>query len=817
MKVLIVGGVAGGASAAARLRRNDEHAEILLFERGDYISFANCGLPYYIGDVIREKSKLTLQTPQSFHQRFRVDVRTGNEVVSIDPKAKTVRVKRASDGSVYEESYDKLLLSPGSEPIRLPLPGFDGKKVFTLRNIPDTYAIKDFCEKNGPKSAVVIGGGYIGVEIAENLQRCGLHVTVVELSGHIIPPVDADTAAQLHNHLRSKGVELKLNTGVKAIEEAAGGLQFRLSTGDALTADFAVLATGVAPEAKLAKDAGLKTGLRGAICVDETMRTSNPDIYAVGDAVEVTNLVSGAPAFIPLASPANKQGRIAADNICGGHEVYEGSLGSSILKVFDLTLAATGMSEAALQKAGIPYRKSFTYSPSNASYYPGGLPMSLKLLFSPENGRVLGAQAVGYTGVDKRVDVIAAVMRLGGTVHDLTKLELCYAPPFSSAKDPVNMAGYTAENILSGKFVPYYPEDVAEVDPKQAVLLDVRTKAEFENGSIPGAVNMPLDSLRETLASLPKEKEIDVFCQIGLRGYLASRILLQSGFSRVRNLSGGYRLWKELEDDKTGVSQVPQSGGGVETETQRAPERKAKEITVDACGLSCPGPILEVHKAMQNAAEGDAFTIHATDPAFAGDIEAFCKRTGDQLLRSDFDGKKFSVTIQKGAGTPKKKASGGSEANDKSIIVFSGDLDKAIASFIIANGAAAMGRRVHMFFTFWGLNILRKPQKVSAAKDFVGKMFGRMMPRGSEKLKLSHLNMGGAGARMIRSVMRKKNISSLEDLMQEAVHNGVEITACSMSMDVMGLKREELLDGVKVGGVASFLANAEESDASLFI
>ena len=816
MKVLIVGGVAGGASAAARLRRNDEHAQIILFERGEYISFANCGLPYYIGGVIREKSKLTLQTPQSFHARFQVDVRTGNEVLSIDRNAKTVKVKKIADGSVYEESYDKLLLSPGAEPLHLNLPGFGSKKVFTLRNIPDTYAIKEFCDKHSPKRAVLVGGGYIGIEIAENLQKLGIQVTIVELTGHIIPPVDDDAAAQLHNHLRSKGVNLKMNTGVEAIEETADGLECRLSDGSALAADFVVSAAGVAPESKLAKDAGLKTGVRGSIAVDETMKTSDPDIYAVGDAVEVTNLVSGAPAVIALASPANKQGRIAADNICGGHEVYEGSLGSSVLKVFDMTLAATGMSEAALQKAGIPYRKSFTYSPSNASYYPGGLPMSLKLLFSPEDGRILGAQAVGFNGVDKRIDVIAAVLRLGGTVHDLTKLELCYAPPFSSAKDPVNMAGYVAENILNGKMKPFYPEDVSALDPAESVLLDVRTKDEFESGSIPGAVNMPLDSLRETMASLPKDKEIAVFCQIGLRGYLASRILMQNGFGNVINLSGGYRLWKEIQNDRSGAAPAPQNSR-VETETQRPPEHKAREIVVDACGLSCPGPILEVHKAMEGAKEGDTFTIHATDPAFAGDIEAFCKRTGDRLLNSGFDGKQFSVTIQKGAELPKKTDSGIPSANDKSIIVFSGDLDKAIASFIIANGAAAMGRKVHMFFTFWGLNILRKSERVSAKKDWIGKMFGRMMPRGSQRLKLSKMNMGGIGSKMIRSVMRNKNISSLEDLMQEAIRNGVEITACSMSMDVMGLSREELIDNIKVGGVASFLASAEESDASLFI
>ncbi len=813
MKVLIVGGVAGGASAAARLRRNDEHAQIVLFERGQYISFANCGLPYYIGGVITDKEKLTLQTPESFHERFNVDVRVGSEVVSIDRQNKRVTVKKTGDGSVYEESYDKLILSPGAEPLRLRLPGFDGKRVFTLRNIPDTYAIKDFCERNAPKNAVLIGGGYIGIEIAENLQKLGIKITIVELTDHIIPPIDGDTAAQLHNHLRAKGIRLLLNTGVSAIEETDSGLLFRLSQGSALTADFAVLAAGVAPESKLAKDAGLATGLRGTILVDEHMKTSDGDIYAVGDAVQVNDAVSGKPAFIPLASPANKQGRIAADNICGGDERYDGSQGSSILKVFDLTLAATGLSEKALKTNGIAYRKSFTYSPSNASYYPGGLPMSVKLLFSPDSGRILGAQAVGFSGVDKRIDVIAAVLRLGGTVYDLTRLELCYAPPFSSAKDPVNMAGYTAENILKNKFTPFYPEDVDGIDPAKSLLLDVRTKEEFEAGTIPGAVNMPLDSLREELGSLPKDKEIDVFCQIGLRGYIASRILLQSGFENVKNLSGGYRLWKEIQKDRTGSTEEPEQST-VETETQRPASMPAEEIAVDACGLSCPGPIMAVHKAMKGASEGAVFKVKATDPAFAGDIEAFCSRTGDRLLQSEFDGKSFSVTIQKGKEAPQTNASKG---NDKSIIVFSGDLDKAIASFILANGSAAMGRKVHMFFTFWGLNILRKAEKVPVKKDFVSAMFGRMMPRGSRKLRLSKLNMGGMGAKMIRSVMRNKNISSLEDLITEAIKNGVEITACTMSMDVMGIRREELIDGIRVGGVASFLASAEESDASLFI
>lgn len=814
MKVLIVGGVAGGASAAARLRRNDEHAEIILFERGDYISFANCGLPYYIGDVIQEKSKLTLQTPESFRERFQVDVRVGNEVTAIDTQRKQVTVRRTSNGSVYQESYDKLLLSPGAEPLRPKLPGFDSKKVFTLRNIPDTYAIKDYCNTQKPKRAVIIGGGYIGIEVAENLHHLGIDISIIQQTGHILPPADADMAAQLHNHLREKGVALRLNTSVQEITETPNGLVLRLSDHSSLCADFAILSAGVTPESQLAKAAGLQTGLRGAILVDDTLKTSDEHIYAVGDAIQVTDWTSGTPAYIPLASPANKQGRIAADNICGNNRHYEGSQGSSVLKVFDLTFASTGLSEERLIALNTPYRKSFTYSPSNASYYPGGLPISLKLLFTPDNGRILGAQAIGYSGVDKRIDVIATVLRLGGNVHDLTRLELCYAPPFSSAKDPVNMAGYTAENILEKRFQPFYPEDISSLDLQKVFLLDVRTQEEFENGSIPGARNIPLDNLRDEMERLDKYKPIYLFCQIGLRGYLASRILTQNGFD-VKNLSGGYSLWQSIQHDQQCTNLTRDSKEEVAAAACTSCGPTGKTLLVDACGLSCPGPILEVHKALDQSEDGTILTVKATDPAFSRDIQGFCKRTGHQLLKSDFDGKQFCVQIRK-CSTP-VVASNTSGGHDKSIIVFSGDLDKAIASFIIANGAAAMGRDVHMFFTFWGLNILRKSEKIAVKKDFLSRMFGRMMPRGSQKLGLSRMNMGGIGAKLIRSVMQNHNIQSLEDLMKEAMKNGVQITACTMSMDVMGIRREELIDGIEYAGVASFLADAEVSDTNLFI
>ena len=823
MKVLIVGGVAGGASAAARLRRNDENAQIILFERGSYISFANCGLPYYIGSVIHEKENLTLQTPESFRSRFNVDVRVENEVVAVLPAGKKVRVRRVKTGETYEESYDKLILSPGASPMRPPLPGFDGERVFTLRNIPDTYRIKEYCDRYKPARAAVIGGGYIGVEMAENLAKLGIAVTIVEMAPHLIAPIDPEMAAEVHNHLRSKGVRLVLGQSVGKIEDD-GALSLKLSGGGSVEAELVILAVGVRPESALAKAAGLATDARGGIVVDDRLRTSDPDIYAVGDAVEVTDFVDDGKTLIPLASPANKQGRIAADNVCGGDETYEATQGTAIVKIFDLTVAATGNSEALLRKKGLPYLKSYTFSQAHASYYPGGLPMSVKLLFEPGTGRILGAQAVGYTGVDKRLDVIATVMRMGGTVKDLTKLELSYAPPFSSAKDPVNMAGYVAENILAGKAVPFYPEDLERLDPEEDLLLDVRTEAEFENGSLRGAVHIPLDSLRGRLGELlpRKDKNIRVFCQIGLRGYIASRILMQSGFDRVENLSGGYRLAAEIRKDRDAAAFDPKAGdaGTPHGSGTAQPHPAAAEMTVDACGLSCPGPILSLRKAVDGAAPGQVITVYATDPAFEGDARAWCSRTGNEFLGSEFDGKRFTVRLRRGSGEDLQRAGSGAPAqgrSDKSMVVFSGDLDKAIAAFIIANGAASMGRKVHMFFTFWGLNILRRSEKTGTKKDVVSSMFGRMMPRGSLKLGLSKMNMGGMGSKMIRGVMRKKNISSLEELMEQAIRSGVEITACSMSMDVMGIRKEELIDGVKIGGVASFLASSENSDATLFI
>ncbi|HHV98306.1 MAG TPA: CoA-disulfide reductase [Clostridiaceae bacterium] len=543
-KVVIVGGVAGGASAAARLRRLDEDVEIIIFERGEYISFANCGLPYYIGEVIKRKDKLIVQTPDEMKERYNIDVRIKSEVTKILPAEKKVEVYDISSGKTYTENYDKLILSPGAEPVRLPIPGIDSPGIFTVRNIPDTYRIKEFVDKNSPKRALVVGGGFIGLEIAENLHQRGIKVTIVELADHVIGSLDYDMAAIVHQHLKSKNIELYLKNAVKSFNHTENCIIAELTNGRQLKTDMVVMGIGVRPETKLAMEAGLRLGPTGGIYVDENMLTSDPDIYAVGDAVEVRDFISGNPALIPLAGPANKQGRIAADNICGRNEKYSGTQGTSIVKVFDITVASTGNNEKKLKKIGIDYEKSFTHSPSHAGYYPGAIPMSIKLLFDKKEGRILGAQIVGYEGVDKRIDVIATAIRARMTVFDLEKLELAYAPPYSSAKDPVNIAGYTASNILKNDSGIFHWHDVAAIDMNKSVLIDVRTPAEYSLGTIEGAINIPLDELRDRLGEIPSDKDLYIFCQAGLRGYIAYRILVQKGFKNVRNLSGGYKTYQ---------------------------------------------------------------------------------------------------------------------------------------------------------------------------------------------------------------------------------------------------------------------------------
>lgn len=548
-KVLIVGGVAGGASAAARLRRLDETAEIVLFEKGEYISFANCGLPYYIGGAIEQRSALLVQTPAAMKARFNLDIRVKSEVVAINKESKSVRVKNHENGSEYEENYDVLVLSPGSVPLRPPIPGIDSPNVYSLWNIPDTDAVKAHVLDRSPKKAIVIGGGFIGLEMAENLHDLGIEVAVVEMANQVMAPIDFEMATQVHNHMRQKGVNLYLGDGVKSFEDKDGKTTVHLQSGLALEADMVMLSIGIRPQSELAKAAGLALNERGGIVVDEYLKTSDPSIYAIGDAVEVVDFMGGFKTMIPLAGPANKQGRICADNIDGRMLPYKGTQGTSIAKVFDLSVASTGMNEKTLKRIGKEmgkdYLVSITHSKSHAGYYPGSTMMAIKLIFEP-SGKVLGAQIVGADGVDKRIDVIATALRYGGTIADLTELELAYAPPFSSAKDPVNMAAYVAENILLDKVGLAQHYEAHDFDAQTTTLLDVRDLGEWNRGHVEGAVLIPVNELRERYAELDPNKEILVYCAIGLRGYIASRILKQNGFKNVRNVSGGYTTYSQV-------------------------------------------------------------------------------------------------------------------------------------------------------------------------------------------------------------------------------------------------------------------------------
>lgn len=830
-KVLIVGGVAGGASAAARLRRLDEKAEIIMFERGSYISFANCGLPYYIGDTIQNRSKLLVQTPEAMQQRFRIDVRIDSDVVAIHPDQKTITVRSNSRGE-YEESYDALILSPGASPLRPSLPGIDDPRIMTLRNVPDTDRIKQHIEEKQVRSAVVIGGGFIGIEMAENLREIGLRVSLVEGGPQILAPFDADMANELARELEDKGVKLLLSRSVKGFHRLDDQTEVQLSDGLKLSAELVILAIGVTPDTKFLQGSGIELGPRGHILVNDKLQTNLPDVFAAGDAIQVTDYVSGMKTAVPLAGPANKQGRIAADNVCGLGTTYKGTQGTSVIKVFGLTGAATGLNEKTLQRLGLPYRVTYVHPNSHASYYPGAVPMSIKLLFNDE-GTVLGAQAVGYEGVDKRIDVIATVIRLKGSVTDLTELELAYAPPYSSAKDPVNMAGYTAENILTDKATVFVPSDLDSRDPASTVLVDVRSSLEHMNGHIPESLNIPVDELRERLSELDSAKEIWVYCQVGLRGYTASSILRQHGF-QVRNLTGGYKTYlmsnyapkpylpaAEVQSEiaASAVDVLPPLSSVDSKEHLSYATMPDANAELDACGLSCPGPLIQVKQAMDSLSDGQVLHVTATDPGFYEDISSWATMSRHQTLQvNKLSGGKIEAFVRKGEAvpaSPNQFATTG--AAGTSMVVFSGDLDKAIASFIIANGAAASGKKVTLFFTFWGLNVIRRSEKVQVQKNLIGRMFGYMMPRGSRKLGLSKMNMLGVGAKMIRGVMKSGNISSLETLIQSALDQGVEIVACQMSMDLMGIRQEELIDGVKIAGVGYYLGKADQSGINLFI
>ena len=812
-KFIIIGGVAGGATAAARIRRNTEQANIILFEKGEYISYANCGLPYYIGGVIKERNRLFVQTPDDFGKRFNIDVRVKSEVTRIDKKAKLVHI-RTTDGQEYTETYDKLLLSPGASPVRPMLPGIESEGIFTIRNVADTDNIKSYMQQNEIKRAIIIGGGFIGLEMAENLHNTGAEVTVVEMANQVMGPIDFSMASIIHRHLSDKGIKLHLGQTVESFTRDNGGLKVHFKSGVALNADLVILSIGVRAQTSLAEEAGLKIGEMRGIYVNEYLQTSDESIYAVGDAIEFPHPITGKPWLNFLAGPANRQARVVADNIVfGNKQKYEGSIGTSIAKVFDMTVASTGLPAKRLKQMNIPYLSATIHSSSHAGYYPGALQMDIKITFSPTDGRLYGAQIVGYEGVDKRIDQYAMAIKQRLSVEELCRIEHAYAPPYSSAKDPVAISGYVANNILSGKMTPLYWREMLEADKSKVTIVDVRTKDEASLGSIDGAINIPLDELRERINEIPRNKAVYLFCEVGLRGYLASNILKENGYNDVRNLIGGLKTYE------TATMPVPPA---TETSDEKSnknniADRDTKIVRIDACGIQCPGPIIKLKKSIETIQPGERIELIATDAGFPSDAEAWCSTTGNKFIGRNSKNGIHSVIIEKSTPHANIEEQTLYDTKGKTFILFSDDLDKTLATFVLANGAAATGRKVSIFFTFWGLNTIKKTHKPKVKKDFWSKMFSFMLPSDSTKLSLSKLNMLGIGAKVMRYLMKKKGVDSLESLRQQAIDNGVEFIACQMSMDVMGIKREELLDEVNTGGVATYMQRAQQSNVNLFI
>ena len=823
-KILIIGGVAGGATAAARLRRLNEEDQIILFERDEYISFANCGLPYYIGNVIKQRENLLVQTVEGMSKLFNIDVRVFNEVTGIDTKEKTVSVRNTQTNMTYTETYDVLVLSPGAKAIQPPIAGIkEASNLFVLRNLPDTDAIYNFINNHKPKTAVVVGGGFIGLEMAENLTERGIKVTVVEKMPQVMAPLDFEMAQLVHQELNIHGVELILGDGVMSF--ANQGRNINLESGKMLTTDMIILAIGVAPESSLAKAAGLALGPRGHIVTTDQMRTLdtttnevNNDVYAIGDAIQVKDFVSNTDTAIALAWGANRQGRIVADVINGIDNRFNGSLGTSAIKLFNLIVASTGNNQRTLDNKKIPNVAIHATRGNHASYYPNATNIVMKLCFNPETGEILGAQAIGQEGTEKRIDVIATAIKLKAKVTQLADLELSYAPPFSSAKDPANILGYIAENFLNNYYKLTYVQEIDQLEKAGAYFLDVRTPIEYSTGHFKGSINIDVEELRDRINEIDVSKDTPIYvnCQTGHRSYVAIMILRRFGFINLYNVSGGYITYKAYKyqlNTKTIMSPV------IEQTDDTTGKIKAEVHEIDVSGMQCPGPLLATYKAVQDADQGDKVRITATDPGYTNDVENWCRTNGHTLASLKIDKNRYIAEIIKGS----KTTSGSSDSivnnaqENATIVLFSGELDKAIAAMIIAQGAAAQGKNVTIFFTFWGLNALRKSSHAPVSKNFIEKMFGFMMPKGSKKLPLSNMNMLGMGPQMIKSIMKKKNVDQLDVMMSNAQGLGIKFIACTMSMDLMGIKKEELLDNIEYGGVGTYISSNENVGTTLFI
>ena len=813
MKIIIIGGVAGGMSAAARLRRLDEKSDIIVIEKSGYVSFANCGLPYYIGGVIKEKDSLLLETPSTLKEKFNLDVRVKSEAVSINREKKEIKIKNIETNDEYTESYDKLLISTGAKPFVPDIKGLEEAGYLTLRNIEDMEKISSCIDSDGYKNAVIIGGGFIGLETAENLKHKNINVTVIEKADQVMAPLDPEMASFIHGEIKRRNIALYLNSDITEISNSGKKKIIKLKSGEAVETDVIIASIGVVPDSELAKNAGLKMSSKGAVEVDEYLKTSDSDIYAAGDVIEIKNAVTGQKALVPLAGPANKQGRTAANNILGREEKYTGTIGTSIMKFFNMTAASTGVNEKYLKKQDINYKSLFIIKADHAGYYPGASDIYFKILFEPETGKIFGAQAVGEKGADKKIDIIATAILGNISVYKLKDLETAYAPPFNSAKDIINYASYMAENIKRDGL-----ETVSWNETDKIGLIDVRTEDEYNIDHIQGAVNMPLNTLRENMGKLDKNKEYIVYCKVGQRGYNAQRILVNNGY-KVKNLNGGFSIYKSAlmpQDNRIKFENDIKNDKHRSISGLNSADKKILDVT----GLQCPGPIIKIKNKISELKTGEVLEVKATDPGFENDIKVWTRQTGNTLLNIENTDGEILAEIKKGESflRSKKPDEEAVKENSTSLVIFSGDFDKVFAALVIANGALAMGNSVSIFFTFWGLNVLRKSNyKTRSKKGIIEKCFGIMMPKGVSKLKLSNMNFFGLGRKMINKVMKTKNIESLESLLEQYIENGGKITACTMSMDVMGIKKDELIENIEYGGVATYMENANKANHNLFI
>jgi NADPH-dependent 2,4-dienoyl-CoA reductase/sulfur reductase-like enzyme/peroxiredoxin family protein/TusA-related sulfurtransferase/rhodanese-related sulfurtransferase len=780
MKIVIVGGVAGGASAAARARRLSEDAEILLFERGPDVSFANCGLPYHIGGEIQDRSRLKVQTPESLSQQLNIDVRVRSEVISIDREAKKVRVRYLDNGDEYEESYDKLILSPGASPLRPPLPGIEDRRVHVLRTLEDMDRIKEASDEAG--RVLIVGAGFIGLEVAEQLKRLGKEVTVVELVDQILPQVDPEMVRPIEDEMRREGIDLILGDGIDAFVDIDGSLEAVLKSGRKVGADLVLLSIGVKPESQLASEAGLETGQRGAIVVNSYQQTSDPDIYAAGDAAETEERILGKRIVLPLGGPANRQGRTAADHIFLGEQAtpYAGSLGTAIVRVFDMAVGVTGWTEKRLKQEDMAYDTTVVTDFQHAGYYPGALPVTVKIIWDPQSGRLLGGQVYGADGADKRLDVLATAITAGMKAEDLIHLELAYAPPFGSAKDVINLAGFSAQNQRLGLM------KTTRQLPEGAQVVDVRPQAMADLDPLEGATVIPAPEIRSKAdGMLDRDRPVVTVCALGKTSYFAARTLAQKGYDAL-SLNGGMRV---LSGSTVGPwSLKPGSGDENSKNKNEGETMNHVDESLDATGLACPGPLMKVKEKVDTMQPGQVLEVKASDPGFANDIAAYCRASG--LPEPEVSKEKGVIRARLRLEKREGGASGAKASSaDTTLVMFSQEMDKALAALVISNGAAAMGGKVTIFFTFWGLNVLRKENGAAVSgKGFMDKMFGWMLPKGMGKLPLSRMHMGGMGTAMMKWRMGSKGLPNLPGLMAEAQKNGIRLVACTMSMEAMGIQ-----------------------------